>query len=312
MSAICAARVRSLHLASLLLSASCAVDWDGQVAEGVKRQQVDVDAGNASNADQVDTSQATTSGPAAASDEIEAVAVLPVSGPQLWLSADHGLVVDAGGRVLSWMDHSGRITALAESEELAPRTERHDGRPLVAFDGSRELRLPEIDPLSALTLFAVAEVAAEDRKCPSILHLSNSVDDVIQSDDLEFGRHQRELYYESGSKSVPSGATRTGSFSTDVLHVLAVRHEPTMLAVTRIDGADVHARTMELPQAVIRRSNYIGHNHYFYNGAPSCEPFLGRIGEIILYARLLDEGERLQVEQYLSEKWNVALQPAAP
>jgi hypothetical protein len=65
---------------------------------------------------------------------------------------------------------------------------------------------------------------------------------------------------------------------------------------------------MELPETVARQSNYIGNNHYFYNGAPSCEGFRGRIAEILLYARLLDDSERLRVEQYLSEKWGVPLQ----
>ena len=133
----------------------------------------------------------------------------------------------------------------------------------------------------------------------------------VQSEDLEFGRHQRELYYESGSKSVPQGIMHTGSFSVSAPHVVTVRHEPSTLAVTRIDGADVHARMMELPALVARRSNYIGQNHYFYNGAPSCEGFKGHIAEIILFARLLDDGEREAVERYLSEKWGVPLHSAS-
>jgi hypothetical protein len=209
---------------------------------------------------------------------------------------------------VAWTDRSEQgISAVAESEQLAPTLQRYGDLPLVAFDGSQELRLPELAPLGVLTFFAVADVAVEDRKCPSILHLSNSDDGIIQVEDLEFGRHQRELYYESGSKSVPQGAMHTGSFSVEALHVLAVRHEPSALAVTRIDGADVHARMMELPALVTRSRNYIGHNHYFYNAAPSCEGFMGRIAEIIVFARALDDGERTEVERYLSEKWTVPL-----
>jgi hypothetical protein len=294
----------------LLLSASCGVDWDGQVTDGIARQRAQVDAGEDAEPpedDQVDTSQATAS--SAQSNEVDTNAALPPSDAHLWFSADRGLVVDADGRVLAWMDRSAQGTsAVAENAELAPAVQSHGDLPLVAFDGSQELRLPEIAPLSVLTFFAVVDVAVEDRRCPSILHLSNSEDGIIQVHDLEFGRHQRELYYESGSKSVPTGATRTGSFSMDALHVLTVRHEPSTLAVTRIDGADVHARMMELPDTVARQSNYIGNNHYFYNGTRSCEGFMGRMAEIILYARLLDDSERLRVEQYLSEKWDVPLQ----
>jgi hypothetical protein len=313
MSAVCTRWGRSWRLMPLVLGTACAIDWDAQVAEGVERQRAEVDAGEGAelNGDEVETSQVTASSPDAQPDEVDTNAMLPPSDVHLWFSADHGLTVDARGRVQAWTDRSGqRLSAVAESEELAPIVQRHGDLPLVAFDGAQELRLPAVGPLGVLSFFAVVDVAVEDRKCPSILHLSNSEDGVIQIEDLEFGRHQRELYYESGSKSVPQGTMHTGSFSSGALHVLAVRHEPTTLAVTRVDGADVHARMMELPETVTRGSNYIGHNHYFYNGAPSCDGFMGRIAEIILYARLLDDSERAQVEQYLSDKWDVPLQIA--
>jgi hypothetical protein len=345
---------------SLLAAASCAVDWEGQVAEGVERRRAGTDAGEGPDAvdDQaIETGEAGAASPTVepvASDvepedrqlaepdaepaEPEAEAMEPVApaasdfetgdvgegavepatsitplppDAHFWLRADRGLTVDADGRVLAWQSQAGHgISAFAERDELAPRVEPDTATPLVTFDGTQELRVAELPPIGVLTFFAVAEAAVEDRKCPSILHLSNSQDGISQMADLEFGRHQRELYYESGAKSVPLGVMHTDSFSIDALHVLSVRHEPDALAVTRLDGRDVHSRAIDLPLEVSRSHNFIGHNNYYFNGALSCDRFLGRVAEIILYARALDERERSQVERYLSEKWSVPLQAA--
>lgn len=304
---------------ALLLAGSCAVDWDEQVAEGVERQHTEGDGAIDAaipEEEAADTSEAYEGDPDAepAVELADADAGAPLLLPadvHLWFSADRGLTVDTNGRVLAWDDQSGQgLSALAESEALAPGVDSDADLPLVTFDGTQELRLAEVAPVGVLTFFAVAEAAVEDRKCPSILHLSNTQDGFMQMADLEFGRHQRELYYEAGSKGVPQGVMHTDSFSVHALHVVSVRHEPSTLAVTRLDGRDVHSRLMELPPEVIRSHNFIGHNHYYANAELSCERFLGRVAEIILYARLLDASERAQVERYLSEKWHVPLQAA--
>lgn len=104
---------------------------------------------------------------------------------------------------------------------------------------------------------------------------------------------------------VPASA----SFSVGASHVLSVRHGQDQLASTRVDGVQVHERSMPLTAPVDRSWNFIGKNHYFSDGKPACAGFQGHIAEILLYSRSLDVAEQAGLESYLGEKWSVPLCP---
>ena len=228
--------------------------------------------------------------------------------PLLWLAADRGVTVDELSLVTRWEDQSGHERhAVPGPANRPPARSLRDGDalPFLVFDGADELTLPAFDSFGELSFFAVAETAEEDRRCPSILHLCNWKDAFIQLSDVEFGRHQRELYYENNVESVPSGIDHTDTFSVGRPHVLSVVHEPTEMATTYVDAQPVHMRRMLLPDPVTRVANYIGQNHFFANAMPYCDAFKGRIAELLFFDHAMTNAEREQVERYLSQKWSV-------
>lgn len=263
-------------ITSVLWMSGCALDWDGQLTQLEHEREL---------------------------------AAVPASAT-LWLTANEGVETASDGSVIRWLDRSGHDHhALPNGGQPVPHVLRDADRTVLTFSGEDELALPMIPAMSELTFFAVAMVEDDDIRCPSLLHLSNSHDIIVQQDDIEFGRHTHELYYENGSNSVPAGDAPTTSFSVGSAHVLTVRHGSDQRATSRVDGVQVHERDMPLADPMDRTWNFIGKNHYYANGEPWCAGLKGQLAELLLYPRSLDEGEQARVEAYLSEKWSVPLCP---
>jgi hypothetical protein len=229
----------------------------------------------------------------------------------LWLRTDSGVTRGSDGAVTLWADQSGnQHDARSPAPANAPQWVEQAPHPMLDFTGSSELQLPTLPALSQLSIFAIA-IARDDGspRCPSLLHLSNlNGGPTVQADDIELGRHQAELYYEATRPTLTPDAAHLGSFTTRVPHVLAVVHALDEVAQLRIDGIEVARAALALPRSIARTHNFIGNNHYYLDqNTTQCDPFVGRIGEVLLYARAVSDSERAAIERYLSAKWGVPL-----
>jgi len=228
----------------------------------------------------------------------------------LWFAADHASVA-ANGAVLEWKNlGADERTARAAGTDSAPKLVMIDQRSWLAFDGNAELVLPGLPPISSLSFFAVvnAASAADALRCPSLLHMANRAPaSVVQGARLEFGRHMAELLYQVEKIEVtkPKGS---GSFPPDAPHLVSVVHASDRSVRMRVDAVQLgDPESVDLPEAIERNFNYIGHNHYYDSNMPYCQAFQGRIAEILLFARGVSDEERARIESYLGTKWGLTL-----
>lgn len=224
--------------------------------------------------------------------------LIPQEGLALWLMADHGIGDAGDGKVALWADFSPNLAdAKQSSGTLQPRLVPGDGNglPLVEFDGTNDqLALPAgfADFSAGLSAFVLASQSS-DQTCPSLLHLSNNPEEQ----DIEIGRFHGAVHYEVEEDDV-WGPDST--FGLDQLVLVGVTHAPGTAPVLQLNGVFMAEGSFTaLPAAETRANNFIGRSLY-----AGCEPFHGRIGEIILYARALERDERLAVQSYLQSKWS--------
>jgi hypothetical protein len=74
----------------------------------------------------------------------------------------------------------------------------------------------------------------------------------------------------------------------------------TSVAELSANGAFVGSQEVPLPERKLREQNFIGLTQY-----DNCSKFIGGIGEIILYSRVLGREEQRAVESYLLERWQL-------
>lgn len=223
----------------------------------------------------------------------------------LWLMADRGVTADAQGLVSTWQDQSANEwQALAPSAAASPhRITIPEDRSILEFDGDDELVLPALPPFSSLSFFAVVE-AREGPECPSLLHVSNRVN-LDTENEIEIGRHVGALYYEVGPE--PLSGPNNG-FLAGVLQIASITHAPSDTTVSLYLGGALVARgAVPLPAPVQRTANYIGNNHWERVQDGFCNPFLGRMGEMLLYTRAMSDAERAVIEAYLAAKWGLSV-----
>jgi hypothetical protein len=240
---------------------------------------------------------------AVASDGCETPDVA-TAGLLLWLSADRGVTADAEGLLSAWQDQSeAQRPAIPPSAAASPHRVALDAeRFVVEFDGNDELVLPGLPAFSSLSFFAVV-AAREGPRCPSFLHISNRVN-LDTENEIEIGRHEGALYYEVGSATLMA----SGAFPPEVLQIATVTHTAAdATASLYLGGALVARGAVTLPDAVQRTANYIGFNHWDRPIDGTCAPLLGRIGEMLLYARGMSDAERRVIEGYLADKWGLSL-----
>jgi hypothetical protein len=238
-------------------------------------------------------------------------------GPLLWLKADAG-ITEKSGFVTVWADqskHALNATQPLDGHQPKRVTPIAGKLSLLEFDGVDDyLALPQgfSSFEGGLSLFIAAQetvVAA----CPALIHLSNApdVDDI----DLDFdsvrgaqttpskgtgessgaGDLGRTFHFEVGAKYLTAPSD---SFSPGTLITLSVVLGTDGKVELRLGGLLLAMGTIPLPSSVERMNNFIGRS--LYSG---CKPYHGRIGELMLYDRALPPGERLGIEQYLSERW---------
>jgi hypothetical protein len=225
----------------------------------------------------------------------------PISKEQLvyWFKADAG-VTEASGRISEWADQSGKAQhAVQRLQTQRPWLTKKatSPHPVVELDGESFLELPPIDaPIDGgLTFFAVAG-RSQDSYCAAIVELSNGV----ELDDVFFGHSGLTLHFEVADVWYDSDGE---VFELDALRQVTYKQSGGATSAQvelSANGAFVGSQDVPFPERLLRSQNFIGFSQY-----ESCDKFMGGIGEIILYSRVLGRDEQLAVEKYLRDKWQL-------
>jgi hypothetical protein len=227
---------------------------------------------------------------------------IPTDALLYWFKADAGVEADVAGNVSRWLDQSGNgFHARQMNTAYQPKLTETDllPRPVLAFDGSDDLlELPEFTRAfdAGLSLFAVAG-RGDERSCSAVIELSRG----SERDDIFLGHSGTALQFEilDDVHLAPEGSWPHGEVK--LLEVLQSADPVQAAAELRVNGGVASSKAMPHPLSVERTANYIGRTLYL-----NCGPaFSGAIAEIIMYSRKLRSDERIGVETYLMEKWQL-------
>ena len=225
---------------------------------------------------------------------------IPANGLALWLAADDAKP-SAGGKLASWSNIAvAGVTATAGKPELQPTVVANgfNGHAVVRFDGEKNLLVTNVDispaKMPEATVFAVFSSRTAE---------SSTLRKLYGDDNAGYDRAVG-LDYRGGDKNftIFTGNGVQGYFvlKANVPYVTAdqfgksdfsgwVNGKPALQKVAAAWGE-------ALPNLYIAGT-----------GTVFQEPWKGDLAEIIVYARVLTDPERMQVEDYLGKKYGVAI-----
>lgn len=243
-------------------------------------------------------------GEAGSGSEPEPPPPISLEGLVYWFKADAG-ITQTSGRIERWADQSGNgqhaVQGLSTQRPVLSQTGLLP-LPVVELDGNTFLELPPIDaPIDGgLTFFAIAG-RSEDSNCAAIVELSNG----IEVDDVYFGHGGLGMHFEVADIWFDSS---TEVFDLGVMRQVTYKqsgNDMGAIAELSANGSFVGSQDMPFAERKLREQNFIGLSQY-----ENCSKFMGNIGEIVLYSRVLGRQEQQSVESYLLDKWQ--LPDAAP
>jgi hypothetical protein len=98
----------------------------------------------------------------------------------------------------------------------------------------------------------------------------------------------------------PVFGTTSEPFPLNLDFQASLVHNPGNSVLLREDGTPTAAQqNFPLPVTKIRTMNFLGGTNYAL-----CSPFGGLMGEVILYARAVNNLETTQIEEYLRNHWD--------
>lgn len=231
-----------------------------------------------------------------------------------WLDAsDPGTIIESGGFVSQWLDRSKQGNDVDQPDGAEqPRIDivTLNGKPTVLFDGvSGHMDMSFLDTSTFTTgdrtIIAVIRV---DESVPDALRIGIIFGNTNALPNANFEAHttgRLRTYWNSGFPSFFSGAgfdlrddngaivatTRSSSANT--------QHINGFLSGSGIPGSAI----------VLNKPFRVGGDYRNGQDAVSAPgiPFEGAIAELIVYDKAISDAERLRLEQYLSNKWGIAL-----
>ena len=216
----------------------------------------------------------------------------PTSGLRLWLEAGRG--TQGVGSLGIWQDQSGRGAHATQSVSSARPQVVADvlnGRPVVRFDGSNDyLNLPHVmNGASAGEIIAVLRAPYAGTRIDALWH---------------FGAGNGSLYYQ-GSRYDDFGTNFGGNYSSPPIASLAQFHFYNVSIgngtwIERLNGTERLRRTGQTQ--VFRGDPLIGKRQGY------SEFFRGDIAELLIYDRVLTDGERAIAHLNLYRKYDLGHQ----
>ena len=210
---------------------------------------------------------------------------IPQNGMVLWLDAndvDADGVFDSGTdhlKLANWADKAGHDNNATQATVFRQPTIRGDqltAKPnlnLLVFDGNQSLAFPTIS--QGRTFFWVINRGSA---------FNNAANFIRLNDSSEWGNNNAARIYNGSSTNIRNGMQRRDGENINFMDA------STFLATLQV----ISLRTIDFQPA-----NDIGRSHTDY--------FTGNIGEMLIYDRALTDPEIETVEQYLGQKWGIAL-----
>ncbi len=233
---------------------------------------------------------------------LPAGALIPATGVALWLVADDAKG-DAGGKLASWSNTAvAGVTATADKPELQPTVVANalKGHAVVRFDGEQNMLMTNVD-ISPARMPDATVFAVFNSKTDAVSPLRKLYGDDDGGYDRAVGLDDRGG---GGGKNyaVFSGQGVEGYF--------ALKANETYLTADQFTKSDFSGWVNGKPalQKVTAAwetalpNLYIGGTGTVYH-----EPWQGDLAEMIVYARVLTDQERTQVEDYLAKKYGVPI-----
>lgn len=227
---------------------------------------------------------------------------IPASGVLLWLSADDAVGSAKDGKVQSWQSPLVQnATAQAVHPDKLPAVVANaiNGHAVVRFDGTDQMLMSSVDIGPArmpegtvITVFRSATAEASPLR-------------KLYGDDN--GGYDRAVGLDDrgGDKNftVFKGSGVAGYFqlTTDAAYVVVDEYSPKEFSGW-VNGSVTLAKVSADWQDDALPNLYIGGTGTVYN-----EFWHGDLAELIVYARKLSDSERVQVEDYLGQKYGVAM-----
>lgn len=240
--------------------------------------------------------------PAQPTATLPAGSPIPATGVLLWLRADDAVASAADGKVQSWQNPLvPQATARAVRPDSLPAVvaEAINGHAVVRFDGSDQMLISNIDIGPArmpegtvITVFRSA--TAEASPLRKLYGNDNG------GYDRAAGLDERGA---GGNFTVFTGSSVAGYFqlTADTSYVVVDEYSPKEFAGW-VSGSATLAKVSADWQDDALPNMYIGGTGTVYS-----EYWNGDLAEIIVYARKLSDPERMQVEDYLGQKYGVAM-----
>jgi len=219
----------------------------------------------------------------------------------LWLSADDAVASAQGGKVLAWANPLVPSSAAANQPGQLPAVVPNalNGHAVVRFDGTGQMLKTSIDIGPARmpegTIITVLSSTTAD---------SAPLRKIYGDDNGGFDRAVG-LDDRGGDKNfgafIGTGVSGYWQIAPNTAYVVVDEYSPKELS-SWVNGSPALVKTAADWQEDVLPNLYLGGT-----GTVFAEYWNGDLAEIIVYARKLSEAERKQVENYLGQKYGVAM-----
>jgi Bacterial TSP3 repeat len=225
------------------------------------------------------------------------------SGLRLWLKADYGAIPNAQGVLSTWLDRSGSSNNATQAvgascPQVVPNA--INGYPVVHFSGGQELDLPDV-MAGATAGEIIAVVRVDDKNSAGYADTNNKLWNFNQSG--------------AGYNKALAGDTSYGHYNTFGLNVgggganIPVSKVSSYHIFDTSSGGGLWSEYYNgvLNQSMTGQAVGFGSSPNLGSGV-----FFGDFAEILVYDHVLSDSERATVEQYLRDKYNLAIDNSPP
>ena len=225
-----------------------------------------------------------------------------ISGCLLWLDgADTSTasMTQSSGTVSVWKDKSGNgynFTQLYASLPTITSISRQTG---LYFAANQALRNTTLPFPTTYTIFAVANQTGAPSGYAYILHSPHNADCIIF-----FGTFNGTRYF--ATFAGPAGSWNDVAANTPNTNVATTSSTASVLCCTN-NGTTLTPYINGIVMNTKTGTNAAATGMVIGDTFVSGQPWLGTIGEIIVYNSILSTAQRQQVETYLSRKWGVSV-----
>lgn len=241
--------------------------------------------------------------PSAAASVVIKDAPVPTQGLVLWLRGDWGVTTDMSGKVLTWEVQGSSLKANAAKPEEQPTRAPNaiGGKTALHFDGNQNIMVADlnVNP-DVMPQMTVISVFTSDTDKASPLRKLYGHDD---------GGYDRAAGLDDRSGDSKNYTIFTGN---GVLGDFTLQANTPYLAVESYDDAakKMNAWVNGAPTVQNGPCDHGKGLKQFYVGGTGTsyhEPWMGNVGEIMVYSRTLTDDERKKVEDYLAAKYGLKL-----